>query len=73
MLQLVARPVAQGSVAGDTIVGKGATPHDFGPCIVIIGLLEGDFSVAHHIAQQGSSNIINQGELFGLLACKITL
>ena len=50
MLQLVAGPVTQGSVAGDAIVGEGTAPHDFCPGSIIIRLLEGDFRIAHHIA-----------------------
>ena len=58
MLQLVAGPIAQGSVAGDAIVGEGAAPHNFGASVVVFGLLERDFSIAHNIAQQGGSDII---------------
>ena len=73
MLQLVAGPVAQGSVAGDAVVGEGTAPHDFGPRIVILGLLQGDFRVAHNIAQQSCGDIVYQSQLLRLLAGEITL
>ena len=73
MLELMTGPITQGSIAGDAVVGQGAAPHNLRSCIVIIRLLEGDFSIAHYVAQQCCSNIINQGQLLSLLAGKVTL